>query len=121
MRNISFMLTTEQFLNRTKCVTRRLGWKTIKAGDHLMGCKKCMGLKPGQKTERLGEIVVVDARFERLDAMLGDDNEAVLEGFPEMTSEEFVAMFCKNMVCKPADVVTRIQYDYVDSEAHLDH
>jgi len=26
-RNMSFMLTTEQIKNRTKTVTRRLGWK----------------------------------------------------------------------------------------------
>ena len=59
MKNISFSITTEQFKNRTKTVTRRLGWKTLKAGQHLMGCKKCMGLKPGEKIEKLGEIRIV--------------------------------------------------------------
>lgn len=61
-RNISFALTTEQFRNRTKTVTRRAGWKFLKAGDILNGCVKCMGLRPGEKIERLGQIRVVDVR-----------------------------------------------------------
>ena len=55
-RNMSFALTTEQFLNRTKTVTRRKGWRFLKPGDVVMGCKKCMGLKPGEQLERLGLI-----------------------------------------------------------------
>ena len=33
MRNISFSLTEEQFLNGSKDVTRRLGWLFLKPGD----------------------------------------------------------------------------------------
>ena len=40
MRNISFMLTTQQFRNRTKTVTRRMGWWNLKPGDILMGVEK---------------------------------------------------------------------------------
>ncbi len=47
MRNISFSLTERQFMDKSKTVTRRLGWKFLKPGDRLMGCRKCMGLKPG--------------------------------------------------------------------------
>lgn len=116
MRNISFMLTTDQFRNRTKTVTRRLGWQNLKTGDMLMGCKKCMGLKPGEKIEKLGPIRVVSAWRQRLDAMIGNDNEAVLEGFPNLTAAEFVAMFCKHMNCKPDQTITRIEYAYLDDE-----
>jgi len=45
-RNISFALTTKQIRNRSKTVTRRLGWLHIKKGDVLNACVKCMGLKP---------------------------------------------------------------------------
>jgi capsid protein len=49
MRNISFSMTESQFLDGSKDVTRRLGWLTLQAGDHLMACRKCQGLKPGEK------------------------------------------------------------------------
>lgn len=116
-RNISFALTTRQFRDKSKRVTRRLKWLNVKAGDQLMGCVKCMGLKPGEQIERLGLIEVTDARREPLDAMLSDmeygDREAALEGFPEMTAVDFVSMFCHHMKCVPSLVITRIAYDYV--------
>jgi hypothetical protein len=139
MRNISFALTTDQFRNRTKTVTRRLGWLKLKAGDELMGCVKCMGLKPGEKLEKLGRIRVTNVRREPLgfmetqDAALypGDlrevltdnqvnypkdygNSEADKEGFPNMTGSEFVRMFCENMKCEPSTEVTRIEFEYLD-------
>jgi hypothetical protein len=48
-RNISFALTTAQFLDGSKDVTRRIGWKNLNAGDVLCAVKKGMGLKPGEK------------------------------------------------------------------------
>ncbi|MEL6109853.1 MAG: ASCH domain-containing protein [Planctomycetota bacterium] len=112
MRNISFALTTEQFRNRTKRVTRRLGWKFLKGGEHLMGCEKCQGLKKGQTVNRLGEIVVEDARREPLNAI--DQDDVIAEGFPDMTPDEFVEMFCRHNRCAPDEEITRIAYDYVD-------
>ncbi len=47
MKNISFALTTKQFLDGSKTVTRRLGWANLKPGEILMACEKCMGLGPG--------------------------------------------------------------------------
>ena len=64
-RNISFALTTDQFRARTKTVTRRLGWETLKAGDILMGCERCQGLKKGEKIKQLGPIRVVGVSRER--------------------------------------------------------
>lgn len=117
-RNISFSLTTGQFRNRTKNVTRRLGWKTLKAGDILNGCVKCMGLKPGEKVERLGQIRVVDVRREPLDEMLADpkygQRECVAEGFPNLSPQEFVSMFTASMGCPQSEEVTRIEYEYLD-------
>jgi hypothetical protein len=114
MKNISFSITTEQFKARTKTVTRRLGWKTLKAGQHLMGCKKCMGLKPGEKVEKLGEIRVVSVRQEMLDEILNKhDDEMTKEGFPQMSRMDFIEMFCREMHCEPETIVTRIEFEYI--------
>jgi len=111
MKNISFSMTTEQFKNRTKTVTRRLGWKSLKPGQHLMGCKKCMGLEAGEKIERLGEIRVISARQERLAAIT--DEDCVKEGFPTMTGLEFCDMFSREMHCNFTTVVTRIEFEHI--------
>lgn len=117
-RNISFSMTTEQIRNRAKTVTRRKGWKSLRPGDVLNACVKCMGLKPGEKIERLGQIVVVDVRLERLSIMSTDrmygKRDAAREGFPELTGNQFVAMFLKHMGGDVDQIVTRIQFDYLD-------
>lgn len=116
-RNISFALTTKQFLDRSKDVTRRLGWKNLKAGDILCGCRKCMGFKPGEKVERLGLIRVVSARREPLTSMWLEPygtREAAREGFPELSGAEFVLMFCKSMGNDESIEVTRIEYEYLE-------
>lgn len=123
MRNISFSLTEPQFLDGSKTVTRRLGWQFLRPGDRLMGCRKCMGLKPGESIVRLGEIEVVSVRREPLNFMLYSgstddrsaygDAEADLEGFPNLVGWEFVKMFCDHMKCQPSTVVTRIEFRHV--------
>lgn len=118
-RNISFALTTEQFRNRTKTVTRRLGWKFLKAGDVLNACVKCMGLKPGEKIQRLGQIRVLNVTREPLNTMAIDPGygkiEAAKEGFPDMTGLQFVDMFREHMVVNlPWTLVTRIEFEYID-------
>lgn len=113
IKNISFSITTEQFKARTKTVTRRLGWKDLKAGQHLMGCKKCMGLKPGEKVERLGEIRIVEAWRERVDDIWERPSDLDKEGFPDLTPEGFIQMFCREMHCTPDTMVTRIEFEYV--------
>lgn len=119
-RNISFALTTQQFRDQTKTVTRRLRWLKLKAGDELMGCVKCMGLKLGEKPERLGLIRVVDVRRERLDLMVANPEygkqEAINEGFPELDGLQFVLMFANSMGCMPSDYITRIEFEYVDAK-----
>jgi len=117
MRNMSFMLTTEQIRNRTKTVTRRVGWKTLKVGTILNACVKCQGLKKGEKINKLCQIRVTDVRREELDCMARvsayGNIEATREGFPEMNGREFVNMFCLHMGVKSYDEVTRIQFGYV--------
>lgn len=115
-RNISFSLTTEQIRNRTKTVTRRLGWKTLRPGEILNACVKCMGLRSGEKIEKICQIRVVSVRLEELGDMRaeGSHTEAAKEGFPHLTNSQFVDMFCCEMGCVPWTVVTRIEFEYVD-------
>lgn len=118
-RNISFALTTEQIRNRTKTVTRRLGWKDLKPGTVLMACEKCQGIKKGELV-RLGLIRVVSVRQESLLKLMRDESygqlEATREGFPHLNGEQFVAMFCDHM--RPlfgcVTEVTRIEFEYVE-------
>ncbi len=108
MRNISFMLTEPQFLDGSKTVTRRVGWRTLQPGTRLLGVRKSQGLKKGEKAHALGEIEVLSVRRERLDAITEDDCKR--EGFPEMSPSQFVEMFCKAMSCKPETLVARIEF-----------
>jgi hypothetical protein len=111
MRNMSFALTTPQILAREKTVTRRLGWLNLKRGERVQAVKKCMGLKPGEKLEKLCVIEVVDVRREPLDAITID--EVAREGFPLMSPDWFIEFFCKSHKgCRPTSVVTRIEFDY---------
>lgn len=115
MRNISFAMTTKQIENRTKTVTRRLGWWGVKPGTMLRAVEKGMGLKKGQKARQLDEICVSDSRPERLGDITQED--VVLEGFPEMTPDQFVKMFCNAHASKGITgntIVNRIEFEYVD-------
>lgn len=118
MRNMSFALTTGQVLDQSKDVTRRLGWLHLKAGDRFQPVKKCMGLKPGEKIEKLGPPVrVVSVRREQLrritDELHYGRSECRREGFLHLSSEEFVAMFCAtHKGCTPDTVITRIEFSY---------
>lgn len=108
--NISFQLTEDQIRTRRKTVTRRLGWKNLKRGAVLRACVKCMGLKKGESPEFITQIRVVHVMREPLYRITAHD--CVAEGFPTMQPEEFVAMFCRHMKCKPDTEVTRIEFEY---------
>lgn len=85
MRRMSFSLTTEQMRARTKRVTRRLGWLTLKPGTELLAVEKAMGLRKGEHAVPIGRIRVVSVRRERLDELVNrarpdyGDAEMVLE------------------------------------------
>ena len=110
-RNMSFFLTQKQFKDKTKTVTRRLGWHNLKVGEVLNGCEKCQGLKKGEKINVMGQIVIVDTNWEPLNFITYE--ECILEGFPYMTPMEFIDFFCKSAKCQPSTPVNRIQFDYL--------
>ena len=122
-RNISFAITTDQIRNHAKTVTRRAGWERLKIGEILNGCVKCMGLKPGEKIERLCQIRVIDVRRELLRRLTDDLDygfrETTLEGFPDGHPKhwpsEFVEMFCgSHGGVTPDSTITLIEFEYVD-------
>jgi hypothetical protein len=114
MRLMSFFLTTAQYLDGSKDVTRRLGWLNLQPGETVMGCKKSQGRRNGEPVVRLGAADIVSVRREPLRRMMDEPEygaaECRREGFPNMTPAEFVAMFCKHMGCEPDRVVTRIEF-----------
>ncbi len=123
MRNMSFMLTTEQIRNRTKTVTRRLGWTFLKPGDLIQAIEKGQGLRKGEKINRLAVLRVENVRREVLAEGINaaskwlessGRHEVKREGFGEMAPVAFVLMFCKANKCTPSAEVTRIEFSYVD-------
>lgn len=112
MRNMSFFLTTPQFIDGSKDVTRRIGWWNLKAGDHFMAVVKSQGLKQGEQIQRLGECEVVSVRIEPL--FMIHPTDLAREGFPHFTNiTQFTAMFCKHMKCDPFEDVNRIEFKRV--------
>lgn len=113
MRNMSFSMTTEAFLAGTKTVTRRFGWWFLKPGDRVMGVKKAMGLKKGEKIVRLGAIEIISTRPELLCEITPED--VIKEGFPDMTPEGFINMIVKKFGCLQTSTVNRIEFWRVEN------
>lgn len=109
-------LTVAQVKARTKFVTRRMGWINLKVGDRLMACEKCQGLGKGGKIVKLGELVVINVRREPLYFIHREPNGCSLEGFPEWEGDPqmFIDFYCDANKCSADDLVTRIQFDYVE-------
>lgn len=114
MRHMSFSLTTPQMLARTKTVTRRLGWATLTAGTLIQAVEKSQGLGKGGKVRKLGVIRIVSVRAERLGKLLDHPRDVVAEGFPDLSPEQFIEMFCEHNGCRPSDLVTRIEFEHVE-------
>ncbi len=116
-RNMSFVLTKQQYRNQTKFVTRRNGWKFARVCDIVNGCEKCQGLKKGERVVKMGQHYWINLRWEPLRRMIDDldygRKEVVLEGFPDLTPHEFVKMYCEHNKCEPETVVHRMEFAYL--------
>lgn len=104
-------MTTEQFKAKTKTVTRRFGWWFLKPGDVVCGVEKAMGLKKGEKINKLGLIEIVSTWREPLYAITEED--CAREGFPDKTPAEFVEMLQSHYKCSASEPVNRIEFKYL--------
>jgi len=113
---MSVSLTEHAVVDRTKTVTRRLGWRHAHPGMRLTLCRKVMGRRRADGTVeplvRLAEVEIVGAWREQLKEIT--DMDVRREGFYPMSALWFVDMFCEAMRCKPDDFVTRIEWRYLD-------
>lgn len=121
MRNMSFALTTQQVRERTKTVTRRIGWTFLKPGDLVRAVVKCQGLKKGERLEPIATLRVIDVRRECLSEMIYDESygsvEVIREGFPRLPPEDFVHWFAATHGCSVKNFITRIEFEYLEDAA----
>lgn len=118
-RLMSVTLTEAAVVDRSKTVTRRLGWRNLKPGDRLTLCRKVMGRKRADGTVdplvRLAEVEVVNVRREALTAITTED--VAREGFPDLTPVGFRVFFAQAMRVPSNAEVTRIEWRYLDGAA----
>lgn len=110
-RNMSFFTTVEQVRNKTKTVTRRLGWWFLKPGDILNAAEKCQGLKKGEKIKIICQIRVANTHMEPLIKITIAD--VIKEGFPDMDQIDFAAMFIASNKCDLHTEINRIEFEYI--------
>ena len=116
MRNMSFAMTTKQFVDRTKDVTRRFGWWFLNPGDRVRAVEKAMGLKKGEKIRGLGIIEIVSTRGEPLNTLTKNLDygfeEVKREGYPFGTEwpSVFVETLCRHYHVEPDKVCNRIEF-----------
>ena len=121
-RLMSVAFTEQAVRDRTKTVTRRKGWQFAKPGDRITLCRKVMGRKKGEPLERICDVVLHSVTREPLSDLLRTDisnneGEVAREGFPGMSPEEFIQrFFVEAQGMSPEDVVTRIEWRYLDPE-----
>jgi hypothetical protein len=108
---MSFMLTKEQVRNRTKTVTRRLGWAFLKPGDIVNAVEQGMGLKKGEKVKKICQLRIKSTRLEPLYQITKE--ECVKEGFPNMFPQDFIFTFRRLNKVRATQSVNRIKFGYV--------
>ena len=121
MRYMSFSLTSAQILDRSKTVTRRVGWRFLERGDLVQAVEKSRGRQKGEPIRRLAVLRVVDVRVEPLARLTSDaryaEDELPREGFPCWSAAEFVETFrVTHKLRSASDEVTRIEFEYAEQE-----
>lgn len=124
MRRISFNMTVDAVLSRSKTITRRLGWLNLKPGERLLAVDRLRS----KDAKVLGVIEMVSVRREKLYDINADDVRR--EGFDPTANIAkpkrgrdldalrgrlgFINAFCDAMGCAPDAEVTRIEFRYID-------
>ena len=119
MRNISFSMTTEAVRDRSKTVTRRLGWWKLKEGDVLQAVEKAQGLRKGEHVKPICLIRVVSVLAEPIwRVSVYPQSETACEGgFPHLSTAQFIEMFRSANHCDYGALVNRIEFEYVEVPA----
>lgn len=105
-------MTEAAIRDRSKTVTRRIGWNFAEVGQELRAVRKVMGRKKDEPIVDLARIRIVSVRREPLSKI--DQADVVREGYPHMSPERFVRKFCKALRCEPGTEVARIEFEYID-------
>jgi len=71
-----------------------------------------MGLKKGEKIQRLGFIRVISTRKEKLREITQED--VIKEGFPNWAPYDFCKFLTEHYRCRPDAIVNRIEFEYLD-------
>lgn len=100
---------------RQKTVTRRLGWRFLRAGDQLQLCRKVQGRKRGEPLHRIAMVEVVSVHREPLQYISRGD--VVREGFPHMTRDQFLDFYTTTFGVDRGTWVTRIEWRYLDNRS----
>lgn len=104
-------MTTAQARAKTKTVTRRQGWWFLNPGDLVQQVVKGMGLKKGEKVQKIHVIRILSTRAEEIGAITKED--IVREGFPGWGWCQFVEMYCDHHKLRSEELCNRIEFEYV--------
>ena len=107
MKRMSFAMTPNQMLDKSKTVTRRLGWGFLSPGDYLKATIRDEG---GGGQREIGFIRVKSVNRVPLDSITQED--VAKEGFPEHNPAWFIAKFCVAFQVGPRSMVTRIEFEH---------
>lgn len=117
-KRMSFSKTIPQMRDRSKTVTRRLGWwdlerdvPRVEPGDLIIAVEKAQGLRAGERQVAIGTIRVLEVHREPLNRVT--EHELELEGFPGMKPADFFRLFGSH----PDTMVTRIAFEHVEDGA----
>ena len=118
-RLMSCSATEQAVVDRTKTVTRRLGWRFLEPGDQLTLCRKVMGRKRADGTVeplvRLAEVTVESVVFEPLWMIAWRADDVAREGVPDVeTPTAFIEFYSAAFSCNHETVITRIEWSYND-------
>jgi hypothetical protein len=118
MRRMSFPDTAPEVRERLQTVTRRLGWRFVKAGDVIQAVE--FESNSSRSPRVLGILRVRGVRVESLSRLVTDatyaEDELPREGRPCWSRDHFIATFLRRHRLKHANVdITRIEFDYVDA------
>lgn len=119
MRNMSFALTQNEYISRTKTVTRRDGWAFLKPGEFFMGVNKVMGFRKGERPIKFHPSLCISNIPEPLNDIIkrpfrGGRYEVVREGFPAWVGKEkeFVKLYMKANGGPEDKIIRRIEFEH---------